>query len=99
MGAMIGTDRVRRGADLIFAEVDGEAVALSAARGACYGLDGVGLRVLQLIDPPTTVAEICRRLTAEYDVDESTCETDIVDLLEDLETEGLVKVERESQSS
>jgi hypothetical protein len=96
---MISTDRIRRGSDLIFAEVDGEAVALSAARGACYGLDGIGLRVLQLIDSPTTVAEICRRLTAEYDVDEATCESDIVDLLADLEAEGLVKVERESQTT
>ncbi len=93
-GAMTRTDFVRRSADLIFAEVDGEAVALSAAKGVCYGLDDVGLRVLQLIDPPTTVAEICRRLTSEYEVDESTCEKDIVDLLANLETEGLVTVER-----
>jgi len=92
-----GGDRLKRGADLIFAEVDGEAVALSAARGVCYGLDGVGLRVLQLIEPPATIAEVCRRLTSEYEVDDSICQTEIVKLLEDLETEGLVVVEREGQ--
>lgn len=87
---------VRRGEDLIFAEVDGEAVALSAARGICYGLNGVGLRVLQLIEPPATIADVCRRLTAEYDVSDSTCEAEVIDLLQDLEAEGLVVVERES---
>jgi len=88
---------VRRSADLIFAEVDGEAVALSASKGVCYGLDGVGLRVLQFIETPATIEDVCRRLTTEYDVDVSTCERDIVDLLENLETEGLVVVEREGQ--
>jgi hypothetical protein len=94
---MTRTDVVGRSQDLVFAEVDGEAVALSAAQGTCYGLDGIGLRVLQLIDPPTTIGEICQRLTAEYDVDASTCETDTVNLLKELEIEGLVVVERESQ--
>jgi hypothetical protein len=89
-------DLVKRGADLMFAEVDGEAVALSVSQGICYGLDGIGLRVLQLIDPPATVADICRRLTSEYEVDEDTCEADIIALLQDLETEGMVVVERES---
>lgn len=92
---MTRADLVGRSQDLVFAEVDGEAVALSAAQGTCYGLDGIGLRVLQLIDPPTTIGEICRRLTAEYDVDLATCETDTVNLLEELETEGLVVIERE----
>lgn len=91
---MTRLDLVRRGEDLIFAEVDGEAVALSAVQGVCYGLDGIGLRVLQLIDPPATIAEVCRQLTAEYAVDEATCQRDIADLIENLASEGLVVVER-----
>lgn len=97
MTPMKRADLVKRGADLMFAEVDGEAVALSVTQGICYGLDGIGLRVLQLIDPPATVADICQQLTSEYEVDERTCEADIIALLEDLETEGMVVVERESQ--
>lgn len=82
-----------RDGDLIFAEVDGEAVALNAARGLCYGLDGIGLRVLQLIDPPATLAEICVRLTAEFDVDAATCERDVRDLIDEMRKEGLVVVQ------
>jgi hypothetical protein len=96
---MTRADVIGRSQDLVFAEVDGEAVALSAALGTCYGLDGIGLRVLQLIDPPATVGEICRRLQAEYEVDQRTCETDTINLLTELEIEGLVVVERESQTS
>jgi hypothetical protein len=87
---------VGHGPDLIFAEVDGEAVALSAARGVCYGLDGIGLRLLQLSDPPATIGEIGRALTGEYEVDEETCVRDIANLVSDLESEGLVVVKRAS---
>jgi hypothetical protein len=91
---MTPKDMIARSHDLVFAEVDGEAVALSAAQGTCYGLDTIGLRVLQLIDPPATVSDICRRLTAEYEVDAATCETDTINLLKELEIEGLVVVEQ-----
>ena len=90
---------VSRDGDLIFAEVDGEAVALNAGRGLCYGLDGVGLRVLQLIDPPATLAEICARLTAEYDIDTESCERDVADLIDNLAAEGLVIVTGNAQTS
>jgi hypothetical protein len=93
---MTRMDVVGRSQDLVFAEVDGEAVALSAALGTCYGLDGIGLRVLQLIDPPATVGEICRQLEAEYAVDAVTCETDTINLLKELEIEGLIVVGQES---
>jgi hypothetical protein len=92
-------DIVGHGEDLVFAEVDGEAVALSIAQGACYGLDEIGLRILQLIEPPMTIGEICRRLSAEFDVDEPTCEIDVINLLAELETEGLVSVGQGSQPS
>jgi len=92
-------DRIERCGDLIFAEVDGEAVALSASQGVCYGLDSIGLRVLQLIDTPATIAVLCGRLAAEYDVDDDTCQRDVIDLLAQLEAEGLVAVDRTAQTA
>ena len=94
----MSTDVISRDGDLIFAEVDGEAVALSAARGLCYGLDGIGLRVLQLIETPATLGEICDRLVAEYDVDRTTCEQDVSDLIGSLAAEGLVNVRQDVQT-
>lgn len=98
MADITQSDLISRDGDLIFAEVDGEAVALNAARGLCYGLDAVGLRVLQLIDPPATLAEVCARLIAEYEVDDATCEQDVADLIDHLMAEGLVKVQRGVQT-
>lgn len=90
---MTRIDVISRDGDLIFAEIGGEAVALNAARGLCYGLDSVGLRVLQLIEQPATLAEICERLMAEYEVAPSTCEQDVADLIDKLAAEGLVIVQ------
>jgi hypothetical protein len=84
------TDRVARASDLLFAEIDGEAVALNAQKGVCYGLNSVGLRVLQLMTTPATLAQICEKLTEEYDIDAATCEAQVGELLSELETEGLV---------
>lgn len=90
---------ISRDDGLIFAEVDGEAVALNAARGLCYGLDSVGLRVLQLIDSPATLMEICARLVDEYDIDAETCQKDVGDLIDNLAAEGLVIVHRDVQTN
>lgn len=92
-------DRVARADDLILAEVDSEAVALSAARGVCYSLNGVGLRILQLMEAPARISEICARLVAEYEIDARTCEIEVTDLLAELEGEGLVAVDRRGQTS
>jgi hypothetical protein len=86
-------EAVIRSRDLVFAEVDGEAVAMSAAKGVCYGLDAIGLRVLQLIDGQASVGEICARLEGEYEVDAETCARDVTDLLANLAAEGLVTLE------
>lgn len=99
MIALMRSDVISQDGDLIFAEVDGEAVALNAARGLCYGLDRVGLRVLQLINPPATLADVCTRLIAEFDVDADSCRRDVGDLIDDLAAEGLVIVNRNVQTS
>jgi PqqD family protein of HPr-rel-A system len=96
---MNSSDRAARAADLLFAEIDGEAVALNAQKGVCYGLNAVGLRVLELMETPASLAEICARLTDEYDVDPATCTTQVGELLSDLEREGLVVIERSPQTS
>ncbi len=81
-----------RGDGLIEAEVDGEIVALHVDRGTCYGLNKVGSRVWQLIAAPMSIEDLCAKLVSEYEVDPATCERQVVDLLEELRAEGLIKV-------
>jgi len=80
---------VRRGG-VVAAEVDGEIVALNADKRTCYGLNKVGSRVWKLIAEPSRVGDICASLVREYDVDEATCERQVLKLLEELHGEELI---------
>jgi Coenzyme PQQ synthesis protein D (PqqD) len=83
---------VVRGNGLIEAEVDGEIVALHVEKGTCYGLNKVGSRIWQLVAAPMAIRDVCATLVAEYEVDQTTCERQVLDLLEELRAEGLIEV-------
>jgi hypothetical protein len=89
---LLSSDVVVRGDGLIEAEVDGEVVALHIDKGTCYGLNKVGSRVWQLVAAPTPIRDICATLVSEYQVDPTTCERQVLDLLEELRAEGLVHI-------
>ena len=90
------TDLVRRNRAALTAEIDGEAVALDVARGACYGMDPIAARIWSLIETPASVGLLCDTLLAIYDVDAETCRRDVLDLLEDLRSADLITVESAS---
>lgn len=75
--------------DVVSAEVDGEVVALNAATGVCFGLNGTGSRVWQLAESPVSVAALCARLVEEFDVEPAACEAEVRGLVEELLREGL----------
>jgi hypothetical protein len=76
--------------DVIFRELDGESVVLDLSSGRYFGLNAVGTRVWQLIQEGHPVAGLIRTVTAEYDADAAAVEQDVLSLLEDLRTRGLV---------
>lgn len=82
----------------VAAEVDGTVVMMSLVRGKYFGLDAIGTRIWELIQTPVPVSRICETLLAEYDVDSSTCERDVVELLELMLEEDLVRVVDEAAS-
>ena len=77
---------------VVFCEVAGEAVILDVEAGKYYALDTVGTAVLQLLQNPATLAQICQKLYAEYDVTLERCEDDVAALVEDLASHGLVRL-------
>jgi len=83
---------MRRTATLLEAEVDGEVVALDVARGQCYGLDSIGSYVWRLLENDTCIVEICSVLTSEYGVDFEVCKKDVLDLIVNLESAGLLAI-------
>lgn len=84
---------VSRHAELIETEVDGELVALHIDNGTCYGFNGTATRVWAMIEKPRRLSEIKQQLLREFDVEPELCDRQVGDLLNELETDGLVKLE------
>jgi hypothetical protein len=84
---------VRRNSAALSAEIDGEAVALDVARGACYGMDPIAAHIWRLIENPVAIGSVCDTLTALYAVDEAVCRRDVLDLIEELRAAELIMVE------
>ena len=61
---------------------------LGIEKGTCYGLNPVGSRIWKHLANPIQIHEICARLLAEYKVEPSVCERQVLDLLEELRAEG-----------
>jgi hypothetical protein len=83
---------VLRRPGLLETEVDGELVGLHIDNGTCYGFNATATRIWSLIEAPTRIGALRDALTAEFDVDPETCETELLALLRELEADGLVEL-------
>jgi hypothetical protein len=83
---------VTRRAGLIEAEVDGELVALHVDNGTCYGFNATATRIWSMIEAPKRLSELRDALVSEFDVEPEVCEAQLLDLLKDLEGDGLVEL-------
>ena len=89
----MGDDKmVRRTGEMIETEVDGELVALHVDNGTCYGFNGTATRIWALIEQPRRLSELKAELLREFDVDPSTCEAQLKELLDELAADGLVEI-------
>ena len=64
---------------------------MSLADGTYYGLDAVGARVWELLQRPSTVAELRDAVLREYEVEEEQCTRDLLVLLEQMMNAHLIK--------
>ena len=84
--------KVRRLERLAFAPLDHECLAIDAAAGHLYSLNETGRSVWDAIVEPTAVSELVDRLVASFDVDQATCERDVLAVLSALCGAGLAEV-------
>ena len=84
--------RVRVNDDVLFQELQGEAVVLNLKSGVYFGLDPVGTRIWQLFAGHELLSEIAQTIVAEYEVTEDRSTADLLALVADLERNGLVTV-------
>ncbi len=85
--------RVRPSDDVVFRELDGESVLLNLATGIYFGLDEVGTRIWQLIEEHGRLSEVRDAVTREFAVDSETAGRDLVDLVREMSSRGLVEIQ------
>jgi hypothetical protein len=83
---------VRRSGDVLFTRLDDELLAVDGERGYLYALNQSAGCVWELIATPTTVADVCARLSGEYAVDADTCRASVIAVLERLNDVGLLVI-------
>jgi hypothetical protein len=76
--------------DVIFRELDNEAVLLDLASGRYYGLNAVATRVWILIAGGTPVGDVTAVIAGEFDADPARVAQDVDALLADLTGRGLL---------
>lgn len=83
-------DRPCRAERVVWRRGEEGVVLLDPDDGRYYALDDVGGRIWELCDEGRSVAEIGAALAHEYDASAPVIAADALDLLQELEREGLV---------
>jgi hypothetical protein len=86
------SSRIVRAENLMSAPVDNEIVILNMAKSNYIGLDEIGLRLWEMFAQPCRVDELCDRLSREYEATSEQIVADVLPFLEELRSEGLIKV-------
>lgn len=63
-----------------------------------YTLNEVSARVWQLIDASTSVNQIVETISAEYDVTTDEAASDVIELLDSMAAEGLIRIVQEGEA-
>ena len=79
--------------DVLFRDVDGEAVILNLATGKYFGLDQVGTRMWALLAQHKCVADCYRVLLDEYDVTAEQLQHDLLNLIDNLVSHQLIQID------
>jgi len=78
--------------DVVFRELDREAVILNLESGVYFGLDAVGTRIWQLLDAHRTLRRTLEALEAEFDAPTEQLASDLTAFVEQLQAKGLLTV-------
>jgi len=78
--------------DQVSCDLSGEAAILNLKSGVYFGLNTVGASIWKLIQEPRTVKEIRDSILEEYEVGSNRCEQDILEILQELSSRGLIEI-------
>ena len=69
-------------------EIDGEKVMIDFETGKYFMIKGVGNDIWERVQTEITVSDLIDSLLLEYDIDEPTCEKEVIDFLDKLNEYG-----------
>ncbi len=87
-------DSLLIGDQVLFRQLDAEAVLLDLKSGTYFGLNDVGARIWQLIAEAHSLEDVLTTLEAEYASERSVLERDLLELASELCTRGLLAIKR-----
>jgi hypothetical protein len=76
--------------DVVFRDLEGEAVILDLSSGRYFGLNAVGTRIWTLLDAATPIERIVQTIAEEYDADAGQIGRDVKALIDELASRGLI---------
>lgn len=80
---------VGRASGHVEAEMGGHAVIMSISQGSYFALDLTARRIWELMSEPLRVGDIVDTLVAEYEIDRTQCEAEVLAFLRQLQENGL----------
>ena len=83
-------DIIYRDPEMLSSNMDGETVMMSLENSEYYGLNEIGTRIWELTEKKISVKNLIKILMDEYDVDENTCRTDVLEFLKELGKKKLI---------
>ena len=88
------SDRVKIPDDVLISKLQEESVILNLDSERYFGLDDVGTRILSVLATSESIEAAYQRLVDEYDVDSQALRRDLLELVENLSSHGLIQISR-----
>ena len=82
---------IKRNNEVFASQIDDEVVMMNIQSGKYYGMDSIGSRIWELINAKIPVQKAIDQLLEEYDVSEEQCQDDVLEFLDVLNENRLVK--------
>jgi hypothetical protein len=80
-----------RSSQMLYSEVDGDVTMMSVETGKYFSLRAVGARIWSLLERPISPEQICTQLMAEYRVEREQCEREVIRVIQQMASEGIVE--------
>ena len=84
---------VRKNQDIFTGNIDNEMVAMSIENGKYYQMNETGSRILNLLDHPRSIRELCEAMEGLYRIDGAVCKQDILEFMREMAQYNLICTE------